>query len=161
MDAAYTTKEDLGRRLCPDARPRVRRAAATVAAPAQRALDALARELITRSLMVLSVPGRILALGAALDDPYPESLRELTNTELAALVARFEVQPPATEDWSVFEQRMRYIVHLFRCFQEQATSSTRRSRPRRWSGCWPGLFRTGSSEVLVEEAQDPPPRVLG
>ena len=94
MDAAYTTKEDLGRRLCPNARPRVRRAAATVAAPAQRALDALARELITRSLMVLSVPGRILALGAALDDPYPESLRELTNAELAALVARFEAQPP-------------------------------------------------------------------
>lgn len=121
MDAAYTTKEDLGRRLCPNARPRVRRAAAAVAAPAQRALDALARELITRSLMVLSVPGRILALGAALDDPYPDSLRELTNAELAALVARFEAQPPATEDWSVFEQRMRYIVHLFRCFQEQRT----------------------------------------
>ena len=119
MDAAYTTKEDLGRRLCPNAPPRVRRAAATLAAPAQRALDALARELITRSLMVLSVPGRILALGTALDDPYPESLRELTNAELAALVARFEAQPPVTEDWSVFEQRMRYIVHLFRCFQEQ------------------------------------------
>ncbi len=119
MDAAYTTKEDLGRRLCPNARPRVRRAAATLAAPAQRALDALARELITRSLMVLSVPGRILALGTALDDPYPESLRELTDAELATLVARFESQPAGTEDWSVFEQRMRYIVHLFRCFQEQ------------------------------------------
>ena len=119
MDAAYTTKEDLGRRLCPGRRPRIQRAAATLAAPAQRALDALAREIITRSLMVLSVPGRILALGAALDDPYPDSLRELTNAELAALVERFEPEPAETEDWSVFEQRMRYIVHLFRCFQEQ------------------------------------------
>ena len=117
LDAAYTTTEDLGRRLCPNARPRVRRAAATLAAPAQRALDSIARELITRSLMVLWVPGRILALGAALDDPFPESLRELTDAELTALVARFDGQ--VTEDWSVFEQRMRYIVRLFRCFQEQ------------------------------------------
>jgi hypothetical protein len=117
LDAAYTTKEDLGRRLCPGRRPRIRRAAATLAGPAQRALDALARELITRSLMVLAVPGRILALGAALDDPYPDSLRELTDAELTALVARFD--GPVTEDWSVFEQRMRYIVRLFRCFQEQ------------------------------------------
>jgi hypothetical protein len=116
MDAAYATKEDLERRLCPNARPRVRRAAATLAAPAQRALDALAREIITESLMVLSVPGRILLLGTALDDPYPESLRALTDAELIALVTRFD---GTTEDWSVFEQRMRYIVRLFRCFQEQ------------------------------------------
>ena len=40
--------------------------------------------------MVLSVPGRILALGAHLDDPYPEALRELANAELATLVALFE-----------------------------------------------------------------------
>jgi hypothetical protein len=118
MDAAYTTKEDLGRRLCPGRRPRIQRAAATLAAPAQRALDALARELITRSLMVLSIPGRILLLGNVLDDPYPESLRELTDAELTALVARFD---GTTEDWSVLEQRMRYIVRLFRCFQEQGS----------------------------------------
>jgi hypothetical protein len=116
LDAAYTTKEDLGQRLCPRRRPRIQRAAATLAAPAQRALDAVARELITRSLMVLSIPGRILLLGAVLDDPYPDSLRELTDAELTALVARFD--GPATEDWSVFEQRMRYIARLFRCFHE-------------------------------------------
>ena len=52
----------------------------------------------------------------SLDDPYPESLRELTDAELIAVVTRFD---GTTEDWSVFEQRMRYIVRLFRCFQEQ------------------------------------------
>jgi hypothetical protein len=45
----------------------------------------LARELITDSLMVLSLPGRLLALGADLDDPYPDALRELLDAELVAL----------------------------------------------------------------------------
>jgi hypothetical protein len=118
MDAAYTTKEDLGRRLCPGRRPRVRRAAAALAAPAQRTLDAIARELITHSLMFLSLPGRILALGAALDDPVPEALRELTLAELVELLARFESAGPAATDWSVFEQRMHYIARLFRAFHD-------------------------------------------
>lgn len=122
LDAAYTTKEDLGRRLCPTARPRVRRAAATVAAPTQRALDALSREIITRSLMVLYVPGRLLELGRHLDDPYPDALRELNDTELVALVARFEPagsDDSGAKDWSDLQQRMHYIVHLFRCFHER------------------------------------------
>ena len=106
------------------ARPRVRaRGRDASPRPAQGALAELARELITHSLMVLSVPGRILALGTTLDDPYPESLRELTNAELAALVARFEPAPAGrcgASDWSDFEQRMHYIVHLFRCFHEHA-----------------------------------------
>ena len=115
LDAAYTTKEDLGRRLFPGRRPRVQRAAATLALPAQRALDALARELITRSLMVLSLPGRILVLGAALDEPYPEDLRELSQAELVALVDRF-APFESVADWSVLEQRMHYIIRLFRTF---------------------------------------------
>lgn len=113
MDAAYTTKEDLGRRLCPNRRPRVRRAVATLAMPAQRTLDAIARELITHSLMVLTLPGRVLALGAPLDEPVPEALRELTDAELAALFERFGGD---VRDWSDLDQRMCYIARLFRAF---------------------------------------------
>ena len=121
LDAPYITKEELGRRLCPGRGPRVQRLAAVVAAPAQGALAALARELITHSLMVLSLPGRVLALGADLDDPYPEALRELLDAELVALVARFEPVAPASDhsgarDWSELQQRMHYIVHMFRAF---------------------------------------------
>jgi hypothetical protein len=75
--------------------------------------------------MVLSLPGRVLALSAHLPDPYPEALREIANDELAALVARFEPVAPAPDDcgardWSELEQRMHYIVHLFRALHEQA-----------------------------------------
>ena len=116
--------EELGRRLCPGRRPRVQRAAgARSPAPVQGKLAELSRELITHSLMVLSVPGRILLLGADLDDPYPEVLRALTDAELAALIGELRAhgrrRPLRRDDWSNLDQRMHYIVHLFRVFHEQ------------------------------------------
>lgn len=124
LDAPYITEEELGRRLCPGRRPRIQRAVAKLAGPAQGKLAELARELITHSLMVISVPGRILALGMNLDDPYPETLRVLVNADLEALVGQFEPVAPAVDhsgarDWSNLEQRMHYIVHLFRVFHSQ------------------------------------------
>ena len=43
------------------------------------------------------------------------------NAELAALIARFETEPDdaGARDWSDLDQRMHYIVHLFRCFHER------------------------------------------
>jgi len=132
LDAALVTTHDLGRRLLealhPPAarwRPRLRRATAAplglLGASAQRAAARVAREAITESLMVLTVPGVVLSLGAHLDAPYPELLREPADPELAALLARFE--PPrgqpddaGARDWSDLAQRMHYIVHLFHAF---------------------------------------------
>jgi hypothetical protein len=132
LDAAYATQEDLGRRtlvaLFPSAArlwPIVRRPAAAVvgivAAGAQRAASRLAREVITESFMVMSLPGRVLALGTHLADEYPEPLREPADAELIDLLTRFEPRPPAHDDcgardWSNLPQRMHYIVHLFRAF---------------------------------------------
>jgi hypothetical protein len=132
LDAAYTTEENLGRRaleaVFPSARrwwPAVKRPAETamglVAAAVQRAASRLAREVITESFMVLSLPGRVLALGANLADAYPEALRKPDDADLVALLAQFEPVPPAPDDcgardWSDFHQRMHYIVHLFRAF---------------------------------------------
>jgi hypothetical protein len=129
LDSASATKKDLGRRAlvavfpsAPRWWPVVRRPAAGVAgfvaASVQRASSDLAREVITESLMVISLPDRVLALGSHLDDPYPDELRELSDAELTELLARFEPVPPDTDDcgardWSVLEQRMHYIVHLF------------------------------------------------
>jgi hypothetical protein len=121
LDAATITTEELGRRLCPRWRPRIQKAAGVLAAPVQGRLASLSRELITHSLMVLSVPGRILLLGANLDDPYPELLRVLSDEELAALIGRFEPVGPdhsGATDWSDLNQRMHYIIHLFRAFHE-------------------------------------------
>jgi hypothetical protein len=132
LDAAYATPKDLGRRtlaaVFPSTerwRPVVRRPAAAVvgvfAAGAQRTSSRVARELITESFLVLSLPGRVLALGMHLTDEYPEPLRDPADPELTALLARFEPVPPAKDDcgardWSQLEQRMHYIVHLFRAF---------------------------------------------
>ncbi len=93
--------------------------------PLQRKLSRLSREVITRSLMVLTLPGTVLALGRHLDAPYPEALVALSSPELERLLARFEPVPPALDDcgardWSELNQRMHYIVHLFRAFHERA-----------------------------------------
>jgi hypothetical protein len=132
LDAAYATQEDLGRRaleaLVPSAarwwsvvrRPAIAVAGA-VAAGAQRSASKLAREVITDSFMVLSLPGRVLLLGTHLTDAYPEALAEPADADLAELLARFEPVPPAPDDcgardWSDLNQRMHYIVHMFRAF---------------------------------------------
>ena len=132
LDAAYATKEDLGRRalesLFPSATawwPIFRRPAAAgvglVAAGAQRTASRVAREVISESVMTLSLPGRVLALGTHLADAYPDALREPASAELTELLARFEPVAPARDDcgardWSELNQRMHYIVHLFRAF---------------------------------------------
>jgi hypothetical protein len=87
----------------------------------QKLAARIARELITAYLMVLSLPGRVLLLGANLADPFPDALHELADAELAQLVGRFEPVAPAlddcaADDWSEIAQRMHYIVHLFRAF---------------------------------------------
>ena len=134
LDVAGTTEEELGRRLMraffpPVARrgQRLARPAAgllgRLGAPLQRKLTGVTRAVITRCLMVLTLPGAVLALGRNLDATCPEVLRTLENAELEALVARFEPEPPALDDcgardWSELAQRMHYISHLFRCYHE-------------------------------------------
>jgi hypothetical protein len=61
--------------------------------------------------MVMSLPGRVLYLGAHMNEPVPAALAELTDVELTALLGRFEPRPPGVDDagahdWSDFDQRM-------------------------------------------------------
>jgi hypothetical protein len=88
--------------------------------PLQRKLTQLSRHVITESLMVLTLPGAVLWLGRNLEAPG-----EVADPELRELIARYEPVPPAVDDcgaddWSVLEQRMHYIVHLFRAYHEDA-----------------------------------------
>jgi len=153
LDAAYATQEDLGRRgleaLFPSAVrwwSVVRRPAAAVvgvvAAGAQRSASRLAREVITESFMVLSLPGRVLALGTHLTDAYPEALDEPADVELIELLARFEPVEPAPDDcgardWSDFRQRMHYIVHLFCAFHRREDLSRPPFTPEQVAGVVP------------------------
>ena len=72
--------------------------------------------------MVMSLPGPGAVAGRApRRRRTPTQLREPSDSELRALIARFEpVQPDRDDcgarDWSVLEQRMHYIVHLFCAF---------------------------------------------
>jgi hypothetical protein len=132
LDAAFATQEDLGWRTLQALFPSAPRWWRVLEAPAsaltglsaravQRSSSRLAREVITDSLMVLALPGRVLALGQNLTDAYPDELVEPTDPELKELLARFEPVPPAPDDcgardWSNPHQRMHYIVHLFRVF---------------------------------------------
>ena len=134
LDAAHATQQDLGRRaleaLFPSATrwwPALRRPAGAaiglIAARLQRASSRVAREAITDSFMVLTLPGRMLALGTHLADAYPEVLDEPTEAELTALLERFEPVAPAPDDcgardWSDLQQRMHYLVHMFRAFHQ-------------------------------------------
>jgi hypothetical protein len=125
LDAPYITAEELGRMLCGTSRPRLARAVGVLAQPVQGYVARFSREIITHSFMVLSLPGRILALGTHLPDAYPAALHELVDEELMVLVSQYEPVAPApddcgAEDWSALEQRMHYIVHLFRAFHAAA-----------------------------------------
>jgi len=131
LDAASATRRDLGlralRALFPNAadwrrllRGPAAALAGTVAATIQRVSTELSREVVTESLMVLSLPHRVGALGEHLDDPYPAALRAPAHPALTELLARFEPDAPELDDcgardWSDLDQRMHYIVHLFRC----------------------------------------------
>jgi hypothetical protein len=146
LDAPYITAEDLGRRLCGGrGGPRLHHAVGRAAAPVQRPIAELSRAAITDSLMVLSLPGRILALGAHLDDPYPEVLHDLVDAELQALVGRFETDPDdaGARDWSDLHQRMHYIVHLFRCFHEREDLFTAPFTPAQVESVLAGIVPEG------------------
>jgi hypothetical protein len=139
LDSAYATQEELGLRALAALFPSasrwwrvVRRPAAGLAGAGargvQRTASRLAREVITDSLMVLSLPGRVLALGTHLDDPFPDALGEPRGPELTELLARFEPASPehddcGARDWSDLDQRMHYIVHLFCAFHERTELS--------------------------------------
>lgn len=56
----------------------------------------------------MSLPGRVLMLGSNMDEPFPEALRELRDTDLVALFERFGPALPGSTstgagDRSVFE----------------------------------------------------------
>lgn len=129
LDAPYDVTRDLDRRRLAVLAPSWRRPLPRVltwlvgalAARTRRDVAEMLREIITRSLMVMSLPGRVLYLGQHMNEPVPALLAQLTDAELTALLTRFEPQLPEVDDagahdWSDFDQRMHYIAHLFRAF---------------------------------------------
>ena len=97
---------------------------------------------------MLSLPGRVLALGTHLPDEYPEELRAPTDADLTELLARFEPAPPAGDDcgardWSVLDQRMHYIVHLFCAFHARKELAGRPFTPAQVASFGRGVVPAG------------------
>jgi hypothetical protein len=95
-------------------------------APYLRYVQAVTRSVVTECLMVLALPATTLALGQHLDRVSAEPLREVSDPELAALLARYEPEPPAEDDcaardWTELDQRLHYAIHLFRAFHLEQT----------------------------------------
>jgi hypothetical protein len=91
----------------------------------QRELTRLSRLVITGAMMVLTLPGAALSLAQAIARAFPQDLMRIDNPELRALVAKYGTLPPVldpcgAQDWSILDQRMRYISHLFRAYHEDA-----------------------------------------
>jgi hypothetical protein len=137
VDAPIVTAEDLGARvlhvLIPSSRkwPRIAQdPLATVigwlAARVRREARRVTQEVVTDSLMMLSVPVDMtptfsaLALGRDLDMPVPPSLRAV-HLFLESLVREYDPCSAGgtqcgAKDWCDLRQRMHYIVHLFRAY---------------------------------------------
>jgi hypothetical protein len=102
---------------------RIRREAVTVA-----------RDVVTQSLMVLSLPKVVLMLGRNLDAPVPLSLGGPPPPFLGSLTREYDPCPPggtacAARDWCDLRQRMHYIVHVFRAFADDPRLSSRPFTP--------------------------------
>ena len=137
LDSGSSTATDLGRRVLAAAFPRQARRPGIVSGPAafvvgwaakrlQRQASAVARDAVTDSLMVLTIPPRVLALATHLADRFPHILEQPAAPDLVELLARFEPVPPARDDcgardWSDLDQRMHYISHHFRAFPQSAS----------------------------------------
>ena len=85
------------------------------------------RRVVTRSLMTIRLPYGDLRLGADVPDlpnarTFADMLQTLDNPDLARVVAKYDL-PAATRrsgaaDWGLLDDRMRFIVNLFRSRQK-------------------------------------------
>lgn len=97
--------------------------------PLVNSLSDVFRQVSTEHMMKLAVPGGALKLGNDLPPPpgmekdlFPPDLRTIENPELKALLGQLDKSPnslqgTAAKDWSHLDQRMNYIIDLFRSRQ--------------------------------------------
>lgn len=83
------------------------------------------RQAITEIMMTISLPsGVVLRLGKDITATFPETLKQITNTELAGFLEKYDLAPDNLSgsgalDWADLPDRLNFILDLFRCYQEQ------------------------------------------
>jgi hypothetical protein len=84
------------------------------------------RHTVTELMMTITLPSGVqLRLGDDLQSAFPETLRDIANPELRALLAGIDPTPNSplasgAADWADLADRLHFIVDLFRCYQENA-----------------------------------------
>jgi hypothetical protein len=99
--------------------------------PFDAALDGLLAEarrlahlIITEYMMTIGLPHDvILHLGEDVPAEFPPSLKQITLSDLQALLAKIDPTPDSPRgsgavDWSALPDRLHYIIDLFRCYHE-------------------------------------------
>ena len=82
------------------------------------------RMVITDHLMTLRLPGGdVLRLGQDLSRPFPEDLRNLSDSKLLKLLEGMDPTPDSEAasgalDWADLRERMHFICDLFRAYQD-------------------------------------------
>ena len=82
------------------------------------------RRAFTEVMMTLRFPpDRVVKLGDDLRAGFPESLRQIADPDLQALLAKIDPTPDSLSgsgavDWADLPDRLHFIIDLFRCFQE-------------------------------------------
>ena len=85
----------------------------------------LIREVITDHLMTLHLSSTaVLRLGRDLSGEFPQSLAQLQNPRVRALLAEIDLTPDSLNatgatDWANFKERMHFIADFFRVYQER------------------------------------------
>lgn len=135
IDSPLITVADLGARVLHILVPGSRRWTRAIHDPAanivglaatriRRDAVAITRAVVTESMMVLALPGRVLSLGKHLDAAVPAVFTGATPPALAEFVKDHDPCTPGTsncaaDDWCELRQRMHYIVHLFRAYADE------------------------------------------
>ena len=136
VDAPLVTAADLGARVLHEIAPGSRDwpkmiqgplavLAGLVAKRVKRDAVNVTRDIVTESMMVLTLPTRVLSLGRNLDVPVPQVFAT-AHPFLSDFVQEYDSCPPGgvacgAQDWVDLHQRMHYITHLFRAFADDGS----------------------------------------
>jgi cytochrome c556 len=79
------------------------------------------RQVATDQLMTLATPGGTLKLGSDVPKGFPKNLQTIDNPDLQKVLGQVDRTPNTTKgsagnDWASFNDRMNYIVDLFRAY---------------------------------------------
>jgi hypothetical protein len=107
------------------------------------------RQTITEIMMTISLPSGVqLRLSKDLANGFPDSLKDITNSELRELLQTHDPTPNSSTgsgvlDWADLPDRLHFIIDLFRCYQENQSLFSAPFMPEQVQALRAGKIPTG------------------